>query len=187
MATGGHHDRVTDVETISGWEDQPLVSLNKATKNLPVKNITIHAQVALEVGEDHKFDHPDDPRTEDQLGAVHLYSQGWAITKDSLYAVLNATLSDKDRAKLTVWFLFIKLLMTALVYEPMYVGNVWRGVKADIGSQYTKGKKVRWWRFSSCSEDGGVMDNTMFLSTARKRTVFSIDCVTGVKIQHLSS
>ena len=121
----GHHNRATDVEMlarlapISGWEDQPLVSLPKATKNLPVKNITIHAQVALEVGEDHKFDHPDDPRTEDQLGAVHLYSQGWAITKDSLYDVLNSTLSDKDRAKLTVWFLFIKLLMTALVYEPM--------------------------------------------------------------------
>ena len=167
MANSGHHNRVTDVEMlarlapISGWEDQPLVSLPKATKNLPVKNITIHAQVALEVGEDHKFDYPDDPRTEDQLGAVHLYSQAWAVAEDSLYVVLNATLSDADRAKLTVWFLFIKLLMTALICEPMYVGNVWRGVKADIGSQYTKGKKVRWWRFSSCTctEDGKVLDN----------------------------
>ena len=97
MATGGHRDRVMGVETvarlapISGWEDQPLVSLTKATKNLPVKNITVHAEVALAAGEDHKFDHPDDPRTEDQLGAVHLYSQGWAITKDSLYAVLTIT------------------------------------------------------------------------------------------------
>ena len=158
MSAGGHHHRVTGVETvarlspISGWEDQPIVSLPKATKNLPVKNITIHAEVALAAGEDYKFDHPDDPRTEDQLGAIHLYSQGWVIAEHSLYAVLNTTLSDPDRGKLVVWYLFIKLLMTALVYEPMFVGNVWRGVNADIGSQYTKGKKVRWWRFSSSTE-----------------------------------
>jgi hypothetical protein len=94
------------------------------------------AQIALEVGEDYKEDHPDDPRTPDQLGAVHLYTQGWVVAEHSLYAVLNATLSDRDRAKLKVWFLFIKLLMTALALEPMFVGTVWRGVAADIGSQY---------------------------------------------------
>ena len=64
MATGGHHHRVTGVEMlavlppISGWEDQPIVSLPKATKNLPIKNITAHAEVALEVGENFKIDHP---------------------------------------------------------------------------------------------------------------------------------
>eukprot|EP01047_Picozoa_sp_COSAG01_P093924 COSAG01_NODE_24944_length_760_cov_442.686838_1_plen_164_part_01 len=108
-------------------------------------------EVALEVGEDHKDDHPDDPRTEDQLGAIHLYTQGWAVATDSLYAVsrehsgggaqvvrwwgserrrngvrafgawwqvLNETLSAEDRTLLTVWFSFIKLLMTALAAEP---------------------------------------------------------------------
>ena len=193
MSAGGHHHRVTGVETvavlppISGWEDQPLVSLPKATKNLPVKNIAAHAEVALEVGENFKIDHPDDPRTEDQLGAVHLYTQGWVIAEDSLYAVLNAALSKEDRGQLVVWFLFIKLLMTALIYEPMYVGNIFRGVNKDIGSQYAKGKTIRWWRFSSCTEDGKVLDNPLFLGTQGKRTVFSIDCVTGVKIQHLSA
>ena len=90
------------------------------------------------MGENFKIDHPDDPRTEDQLGAVHLYTQGWVIAEDSLYAVLNAALSKEDRGQLVVWFLFIKLLMTALIYEPMYVGNIFRGVNKDIGSQRGK-------------------------------------------------
>ena len=188
-----HHIRVLGIEAlsklppISGWEDVPLVTLPVATEGLPVKNIKRHAQIALEVGEDYKEDHPDDPRTPDQLGSVHLYTQGWAVVEHSLYAVLNATLSDRNRAKLKVWFLFIKLLMTALALEPMFVGNVWRGVRADIGAQYVKGKKVRWWRFSSCTTNGDVLNNDLFLGTTGKRTVFSIDCKTGVKVKHLSA
>ena len=64
-----------------------------------VEGITIHAKVAHEAGEEFKRTHPDDPRSEDQLGAVHLYSQGWAEAEKSLYAVLNATLSTADRAR----------------------------------------------------------------------------------------
>ena len=93
----------------------------------------------------------------DQLGSVHLYSQGWADAEKSLYAVLNATLSDANRELLKVWFLFIKLLMTALAFEPKYEGVVWRGVAADIGGQYKRGQKFRWWRFSSCTENGDVL------------------------------
>eukprot|EP01047_Picozoa_sp_COSAG01_P066169 COSAG01_NODE_9084_length_2561_cov_40.592201_2_plen_266_part_00 len=101
--------------------------------------------------------------------------------------MLNETLSAEDRSKLTVWFFFIKLLMTALAAEPRYIGTVWRGVKADIGGEYKKGKKVRWWRFSSCTEDGDVLSTPMFLGDSGKRTLFSIDCTTGIKIQHLSA
>ena len=102
--------RVSGVETVNaqlgpifGWEDQPLVSLEEATKKLPVKNIRGHAQIAAEAGEDYKFSHPDEPRSEDQLGAVHLYSQAWPVAEDSLYAVLNDTLSNADRGQLVVY------------------------------------------------------------------------------------
>ena len=102
--------RVSGVETVNaqlgpifGWEDQPLVSLEEATKKLPVKNIRGHAQIAAEAGEDFKFSHPDERRSEDQLGAVHLYSQAWPVAEDSLYAVLNDTLSNADRGQLVVY------------------------------------------------------------------------------------
>ena len=71
--------------------------------------------------------------------------------------------------------------------EPKYEGVVWRGVKGDIGGQYERGQKFRWWRFSSCTENGDVLQNPLFLGDSGKRTLFSIDCKTGVKIQHLSA
>ena len=193
MAQESWRARVSGVEPvvaltpISGWKSKSLVSLEEATKSLPVEDIELHAEAALDAGEAYKRTHPEDPRNEDQLGAVHLYSQGWAVAEHSLYAVLNATLSNEDRGLLVVWFFFIKLLMTALALEPKFEGTVWRGVKADIGAQYTKGTKFRWWRFSSCTENGDVLHNPLFLGDSATRTLFSIDCTTGVKIQHLSA
>ena len=152
-----------------------------------MKAIAIHSQVSLEFGEEYKADHPADPRTADQLGAVHLYTCAWAEATDSLYAVLNAQLGKADRSLMKVWFLYLKLLLTALAAEPPYVGTLWRGIKEAIGAEYHKGKKFRWWRFSSCTENGDVLKNPLFLGQSGKRTLFSIDCKTGVKIQHLSA
>eukprot|EP01047_Picozoa_sp_COSAG01_P092681 COSAG01_NODE_23998_length_794_cov_1.448921_1_plen_161_part_01 len=109
------HEKLKALAPISGWEDKPLEPLVVATKGLPVKNVALHAQVALEAGEDYKSDHPEDPRSENQLGAVHLYSQSWAVVEDSLYYVLNTALSDENRATLVVWFSFLKLLITGLM------------------------------------------------------------------------
>ena len=44
-----------------------------------------------------------------------------------------------------------------------------------------------WWRFSSCTTNGEVLENPLFLGQAGERTLFSIDCKTGVSIQHLSA
>ena len=140
------------------------------------------------MGEDFKFLHPNDPRSEDQLGSIHLYSQGWPDPADSLYALLNICLSNQDRSQLKVWFPYIKLLMTALAAEPRFEGAVWRGVAAAIGTDYPKGKKFRWWRFSSCTEEGDVLKDPLFLGEHGRRTLFHIDCkASGVRIQHLSS
>ena len=183
----GHVEALSQLTPITGWEDKPLVSLPIATAALPVKAIAIHSQVSLEFGEEYKADHPADPRTADQLGAVHLYTCAWAEATDSLYAVLNAQLGKADRSLMKVWFLYLNLLLTALAAEPPYVGTLWRGITEAIGAEYHKGKKFRWWRFSSCTENGDVLKNPLFLGQSGKRTLFSIDCKTGVKIQHLSA
>ena len=172
---------------ITGWEDQPLVTLPESTSGLPVKAVAVHALFAVEFGENYKEQHPADTRSPHQIGAVHIYTQAWAESEDSLYAVLNTQLANADRAMLKVWFLYIRLLMSALAFEPKYEGVVWRGVKEAIGAEYPKGRKFRWWRFSSCTEDGAVLQNPMFLGETGKRTLFSIKVTSGVKIQHLSA
>ena len=89
---------------------------------------------------------------------------------------------------LVVWFYYLKLLMSALDFEPPYAGTLWRGVPKKLTgfpvcahsmSPCTPPKtpalshraldvmqvgfKFRWWRFSSCTTDGKVLENPMFL------------------------
>ena len=52
---------------------------------------------------------------------------------------------------------------------------------------YEIGMTFTWWRFSSCTTNGEVLENPLFLGQAGERTLFSIDCKTGVSIQHLSA
>ena len=76
-------ERVLSVEEIplaltpiTGWQDKPLIALVQSVERVPVKDVALHAQVAVEFGEQYKMLHPTDPRSVHQLGAVHLYTQG---------------------------------------------------------------------------------------------------------------
>ena len=58
----------TDLTPITGWQDKPLVSLGKSLEGVPVKDVQIHAEVAVEFGESYKLTHPGEKRSVDQLG-----------------------------------------------------------------------------------------------------------------------
>ena len=57
-----------DLTPITGWQDKPLVSLGKSLEGVPVKDVQIHAEVAVEFGESYKLTHPGEKRSVDQLG-----------------------------------------------------------------------------------------------------------------------
>jgi hypothetical protein len=57
-----------DLTPITGWQDKPLVSLGKSLEGVPVKDVQIHAEVAVEFGESYKLTHPAEKRSVDQLG-----------------------------------------------------------------------------------------------------------------------
>ena len=42
-------------------------------------------------------------------------------------------------------------------------------------AEFPIGKEFTWWRFSSCTTDGEVLKNPMFLGQSGERTLFSID------------
>ena len=45
-------------------------------------------------------------------------------------------------------------------------GTLWRGVKRKLTEEFPIGLKFRWWRFSSCTMDGEVLKNPLFLGQA---------------------
>ena len=49
-----------------------------------------------------------------------------------------------------------------------------------------KGHEFIWWRFSSCTEDGKVLEDP-FLAQSGERVLFSIQCRSGKRIPHLSA
>jgi len=108
---------------------------------------------------------------------------------ESLYCILNHTLRTEDRQRLKPWFLYLKLILTALSGLPSKSLTVYRGVRNGIESQdekYQIGKQVVWWGFSSCSTDRKVSEKEQFLGETGQGTLFIIDCINGKDIANHS-
>ncbi|CAF4112214.1 unnamed protein product, partial [Adineta steineri] len=159
---------------IRGYEEMPIVSLEEAVAPLIsiLPEIQDYAYVAKERCE---FVPPDD-LTQDESASIMLYSMEWEPHDKCLYFALNAALRTEDRRKLKPWFLYLKLILTALEKLPSRRCHVFRGVNLDLSNQYTKGKKFVWWGFSSCTTSIEVLENEQFLDKTGERTMFTIEC-----------
>ncbi|CAF5022153.1 unnamed protein product, partial [Rotaria sp. Silwood1] len=155
MVTGGEDEkiaqrvlRLTDIAgepseflmPISGYEKMPLVSLEEAVEPLvsilPV--VKSYARAAKQ-----KCKKPADNLTPDESASIMLYSMGWEPLEECLYFALNATLRSTNRAKLKPWFLYLRLLLTALFrLSPIPPLIVFRGVKLDLSPQFQKDETV---------------------------------------------
>jgi hypothetical protein len=112
------------------------------------------------------------------VAALALYTAEFAGV--SPYGACNAALRSADRSKCKPYIRFIWFLMHALAKCEQYVGgNVYRGVKADLRSQYPRDREVTWFQFSSCTCDIEVEQSEQFLGSSGTRTLFSIELTTG--------
>ena len=170
---------------IEGYAGKPLVPLEDAVKPLVglVRDIEAKAAQAKWKSEDP----PADGLTRDQSAAIILYSMEWSQAADSLYAVLNKTLRDENRNRLKPWFLYLKLLLTALGRLPSSPQIVFRGVKDNLSKDYQKGCTVIWWRFSSCTRDLDILKQDQFFGTSGSRMLFTIECTSGKDIKKHSA
>ncbi|CAF1069844.1 unnamed protein product [Rotaria sordida] len=171
---------------IEGFNKKPLVTLEEATE--PLKNIvpciSTHAHTAKE-----RAKNPADDLSVDESASIALYTMEWEPHTNSLYFILNSTLRNEDRNKLKPWFLYLKLIITALSRLPSLNLSIYRGVKGMVASEHEKykiGSKLVWWGFSSCSAIRDISENDHFLGQTGARTLFVIDCIKGKNIQNHS-
>ncbi|CAF0736278.1 unnamed protein product [Adineta steineri] len=169
---------------IQGYEKRPVVSLEDAVEPLVqfVPDIKRMAYVAKMKCRNP----PADYLSKDESASIILYSLQWEPYEESFYYVLNATLRAENRKKLVPWFLYLKLVLTALSKLPPLQRTVYRGVKGDMRKYYTKGETVFWWGFSSCTTTMDVLENDQFLGATGIRTFFAIECMNGKDIQQHS-
>lgn len=197
MATSGNSDaqryiRVSDIANephkmlmpIRGYENEPLVSLEKAVE--PLASLLPDVQDYIYVAKQRCEPVPAHGLTQDESAAIMLYTMEWEPHEECLYFALNSTLRAEDRRRLKPWFSYLKLLLTALAHIPSTRHFIYRGVKMDLTKQYPVGKTFVWWGFSSCALKIGVLENEQFLGKTGERTMFTIDCESGKDISRHS-
>ncbi|CAF1150830.1 unnamed protein product [Rotaria sp. Silwood1] len=196
MATSGREKefeyrilRLTDVAKeplqrlapIHGYEDMPLVSLEKAV--VPLISLVPAIQEYTYVAK-HSCSDPADDLTQDESAAIMLYSMVWEPLDQCLYVALNAVLRLPDRRHLKPWFFFLKLFLTALFRLPSITHRtVYRGVKLNLHEHYKQGETVIWWGFSSCTTSIKVLEAEQALGKTGPRTIFCIECDSGKDIR----
>lgn len=168
---------------IQGYEKVPLVSLEEAVEPLVplVADVRRMAWTAK-----NRCEEPADGLSCDESASIMLYSMEWQPHKECLYFVLNATLRAADRRNLSVWYLYLRLILTALGRLPSVSRTVYRGIKLDLIKDYPKEKKFVWWGFSSCTQSVEVLNAEQFLGKTGYRTLFNINCLSGKNIRNHS-
>jgi len=124
--------------------------------------------------------------TVEEIAAINLYTQGWIPPENSLYAILNARLRDRDRAQVKPFFLYLRLFLSALDKLPKLTVPLYRGVKKDLSKDYKQGRIIYWWGFSSCTTSMTILQSELFLGKKGARTMFCLFKSQGVDIQRYS-
>ena len=170
---------------IQGYEDKPLVSLEEAIR--PLLSLVPDIERMAWTVKQYYFEGKDG-LTDEESASILLYSLEWRSSSQSFYAILNKTLRATDRQLLKPWFLYLKLVLTALTKLPRKKDrfNVYRGVKHDEGKLYSTGSTVTWWSMSSCTKTIDVLNQDTFLGQHGTRTLFTIDCFSGKSISNHS-
>ncbi len=170
---------------IDGYENILLVSLEEAVEPLVpiVRDVRRRARI-----EKQRCKNPSDNLSSDESASIALYTTEWEPSNDSLYFILNSTLCSKDRTKLKPWFLYLKLLLTALSHLPPIGGHtVYRGIKLNMTHIYPQDKTFVWWGLSSCTTSIKVLEEQQFFGKTGTRTLFVIECHSGRDIHRHSS
>lgn len=175
------HSRFTDVSNepmrqlppIKGYENMPLVSLEKAVE--PISHFFDSINDYVRVAKTN-CTHPRDNLSQDESASIYLYTMEFS-SGPSFYTILNSTLRAEQRRDIKRWFLYLKLFCTALRKIPSENMRVWRGVSGiDLRSKYELEKEIFWWGVSSCAKSMSALIENEHLKQHGLRTVFDINC-----------
>jgi Ran GTPase-activating protein (RanGAP) involved in mRNA processing and transport len=156
---------------IKGYENQPIVTLEKSVKPL-ISIVPDVEQMVWTVKQN--CENPQDNLTSDESGSIMLYTLEWEPVELSFYFILNSTLRSENRQKLKPWFLYLRLIIYALSKLPSIPSQtIYRAVKTNLSKIIFKEKTFIWWAFSSCTSTIEVIKH--FLGQNGPRTIINIE------------
>ncbi|CAF3008089.1 unnamed protein product [Rotaria sp. Silwood2] len=164
---------------IEGYQKMPLVTLEEAVE--PLVQIVPNVKRSVYIVKQN-CQNPEDGLTTDESASIMLYTFESMPNEHSLYAKLNTALRSDQRQILNPWFLYLRLILTALSRLPSKRRSVFRGVKKNLSSEYKEGMHVIWWEFSSCTSSIEMLENEQLFGRTGSRTLFQIQCKTAKDI-----
>ncbi|CAF0728585.1 unnamed protein product [Adineta steineri] len=180
---GIRHGKQTNLNTIhyesllaiDKYQQIPIVSLEQAVK--PLMSILPTIQTYVQMVK-QKCLHPSDGLTIDESASIMLYSIIWQPYDQCLYILLNSTLPKLNEYHLRPWFLYLKLLFTALIHLPSNHLTVYRGSKSDLSKQYQINDIILWGDLPLCTTSIEYLQSDKCLGNIGIRTIFRIECRT---------
>jgi hypothetical protein len=133
------------------------------------------------------YEESEDSLTNDESNSIRLYLLECQPAENSLSYKLNKTLLSGNEQQLQPWFLFLRLIVTALSKLPSTSLTVYRGANMDYAKKYPKDATITWWNFSSCMKKNNQLEKRLFLNKTGKRTLFIITCYSGKDIHRYST
>lgn len=166
---------------IEGYEKMPLVTLEEAVQ--PLIDIVPKIDRIVSKVKEKCYD-PKDNLTCDESASIMLYTYEYTPHEESFHVKLNETLRSEERQRLIPWFLYLRLVLTALARLPSKRCRVYRGFRENLWTDYYVGKVLIWWGFSSCVSSIEALDNEHFFGKNENRTLFQIECKTAKDIKN---
>lgn len=176
-------DEKTQLSVIEGYQHMPLVSLERALE--PLKTILPSIQQYVRLAKE-KCSNPADGLTCDQSAAIMLLTMRWQPWNQCLSVVLNETLNSLDRTKIHLWFLYLKLVITALIRLPSRKRTIYRGIQSKVHRQYPNGKNILWWDFALCTQSLELLQSDRYLNPQQTRTIITLDSYSSKDISRHS-
>lgn len=185
-----------DFVPIRGWERAPKLGLLDCVKGLSIEDIADYVADAFQFADDYlRRNGGVDPiggLNRDQIAALNLYTrENVANTAQSFFRVLNRTCASRDRRDLLPFFSYLRLFFEAARKLPNACpAKLWRGFPNQVpnwSQVYKKGEQLYWWGFSSTTKNSDVLQNGGFFGAAGERTLFVLDCISGIDISMYSA
>ncbi|MFC9995418.1 ADP-ribosyltransferase domain-containing protein [Nocardia sp. NPDC127526] len=166
---------------ITGVFDTPLMDFRDAIAPVArlLSGLDRYAALSHDFGK-RRADQASESLTADAIAALYLYT-----CESAFYREINAVLRSADRARLTPYLPYLRLLFSAVSGLPARSEPLWRGVSLDLRRQYPKGRTVTWWGVSSCTSEPAVARS--FLGSRGKRTLFEVHPARAVSIRNFSA
>ena len=172
--------RIMDIEMetipyekcITGFEDEPIVSLEEAVK--PLWKILPAVDTFAYAAKQLCTKPPPDGLTVDESASIMLYSMGWQPLTECVFHALNTAIGSAQFEDIGAWYPYLKLFLTALSRLPPIQRTVYRSADAAIVEFYSGEKSFCWRGFTACSNWRDAFQPVYTASDVKNRAIFSI-------------